>query len=114
MLKSATINREEIFLLLNIINTNTMNNEKTTIVLSSRLIIGVGLIAATLLILSIPAFSYAATYAYVNNSGEVGSVVANSPESAIATAPNRSLHSGVILLDSQSDTDLVGDNVSGS
>jgi hypothetical protein len=72
----------------------------------------IGFVAALALI-AVPAFSQAATYAYVNQNGDVSSVVANDPMTAIAIAPNRALHSGVILLDSQADTDLLSDDVSG-
>ncbi len=64
-------------------------------------------------IVALPAISFAETYAYVHTSGEVRSVTANDPMTAIATAVGRAMHSGVILLNSQADTDLLGDNVSG-
>lgn len=71
-----------------------------------------GLMAA-FAIAVVPAMSYAANYAFVNNSGEVSLVIANTAEQAIATAFNRSARSGVILLNSLADNGLVGDNVSG-
>lgn len=67
----------------------------------------------TLLALAIPTFSHAATYAFVNTSGEVSMVVANDPMTAIATAFNRAARSGVMLLTSQTDA-IIGDHVSGS
>ncbi len=87
-----------------------MNNSTTTI--TSKFAVGIMTLAALALI-AIPAFSRAASYAYVNQSGEVNMVVANDWMTAIAIAPNRAIHSGVILLNSQADTNLIGDNVSG-
>jgi hypothetical protein len=45
-----------------------------------------------------PAFASAATYAYVDAMGDVKSVTANDWMSAIATAPNIHIHSGVMIL----------------
>lgn len=45
-----------------------------------------------------PALSLAATYAYVNQSGNIATVEASTPMLAIATAPNIDAHSGVIPL----------------
>lgn len=78
---------------------------------TSKIAIGIMTMAALALI-AFPALSQAATYAYVNQSGEVSMVVANDPMTAIAIAPNRAVHSGVMLL-TQPDMNLVGDNVSG-
>lgn len=64
-------------------------------------------------VLMLPAFASAASYAYVNTSGEVRTVEAASPATAINTAPGISLHSGVILLINLTDG-IVGDNVSGT
>lgn len=69
-----------------------------------------GLLAA-LAIAVTPAMSYAANYAFVNNSGEVSMVIANTWEQAIATAFNIDEHSGVILLNTLQNTGLVGDHV---
>ena len=88
-----------------------MNNSTTST--TSKFAVGAVAVVAFALA-AIPAFSQAASYAYVNQSGEVNMVVANDWMTAIATAPNRALRSGVILLNSQSDTDLIGDNVSGT
>lgn len=68
--------------------------------------------AAVLAAAAVPGISFAATYAYVNTSGEVMTTEAATPNSAIATAPNISLHSGVMLVNSTSDP-VVGDGVSG-
>ena len=69
--------------------------------------------ALALTVAAFPASSFAQMYGYVNTSGEVMSVNAATPETAIATAPNIAVHSGVIRLDDTSDTELLGDDVSG-
>jgi hypothetical protein len=69
-------------------------------------------IAASLALL--PGLAGAADYAYVNNDGEVQMVVASTWQTAIATAPNIALHSGVILIDGSADEDLLDDSVSGA
>lgn len=51
-----------------------------------------------ILIMGFPALSYGATYMYVNNAGQVNTVIADSPAMAIAIAPGISLHSGVALV----------------
>ncbi len=56
-------------------------------------------LTATVLAVGFPTFSYAATYAYVNQSGQVNTVVASTPAQAIALAYNISAHSGVMLID---------------
>jgi hypothetical protein len=65
--------------------------------LSARLITA-GVIASSVAAMALPAFAHAATFAYVNQSMEVRTVVANDWMSAIATAPNIDEHSGVLLL----------------
>lgn len=87
------------------INTNNFS-------ISNRVVIA-AIIAAALLLMSIPALSFAATYAYVNQQGEVRTVEAASANSAIMTAPNIDEHSGVLLLDSSTDQEVVGDKVMG-
>ncbi|MEK7136291.1 MAG: hypothetical protein AAB821_01740 [Patescibacteria group bacterium] len=79
----------------------------------SRLLIEASLIVAVVIVPSVTSFAYAATYAYVNQSGEVNIVNANDGLTAISIAPNIATHSGVILLNSQADNEIVGDNVSG-
>jgi len=71
-----------------------------------------GTLALAALVAS-PAASYAAMYAYVNQDGEVRTVEAADPNTAIATAPAIDEHSGVLLLDSSADQEVVGDNVGG-
>lgn len=64
--------------------------------------------------IAFPSASYAATFAYVNMDGEVRTVEADTPTTALQTAPNLHVHSGVMLLDSADDTDVVGDDVPGT
>ncbi len=77
---------------------------------SSRHLIASVLAGATLL-LAVPALSAAATYAYVNQAGEVRTVEASNPDSAMATAAGIDEHSGVLLIDSAADQEVVGDTV---
>lgn len=62
-------------------------------------------------LLSLPAFASAASYAYVDATGEVRSVTANDWMTAIAVAPNIHIHSGVFLLKSAADFAEIGENV---
>ena len=64
-----------------------------------------------LIALSIPAFASAATFAYVDATGEVRSVTANDWMTAIATAPNIAPTSGVYTLNSADDYDIIGEDV---
>lgn len=72
-----------------------------------------GLIVATAAFIALPAFAFAATYAYVDNIGDVKTITADDWQTAIAIAPNIYIHSGVLLLDSAADYEVVGDDVSG-
>jgi len=65
-------------------------------------------------VFAVPGISLAATYAYVNTSGEVMSMEASSANTAIMTAPNIHKNSGVMLLDSSGDMEIVGNSVSGN
>lgn len=58
-----------------------------------------------------PAIGYAASYAYVDQAGDVRLVEAASANAAIATAPGIHARSGVMLIDSVDDTAVVGDDV---
>ena len=55
----------------------------------------------------------AATYAYVDVNGDVKSVTAADWKTAIAVAPNIHKHSGVMLLTTAADYEMVGDSVLG-
>ncbi len=79
---------------------NKINNTKVSFV--------VGLFALAFVVLATPNFSYAETYAFVDKVGEVKTIVASGPYIAIDTAPNRVFDSGVILLKTSSDFDIVG------
>ncbi len=70
----------------------------------------VALAGAILVATALPAFAAAATYAYVNQAGEVRTVEAVTWQSAIATAPGIHPRSGVMLLINPSDG-VVGDTV---
>ncbi|MDB5237001.1 MAG: hypothetical protein JWL88_103 [Parcubacteria group bacterium] len=59
-----------------------------------------------------PGISLAATYAYVNTTGDVMTMDASSASQALLTAPGISLHSGVMLINTSTDP-VVGDKVGG-
>jgi hypothetical protein len=73
----------------------------------------IGILIAALAFLVTPLLSYAASYAYVDNNGEVKSVTADTWQAALVNAPNIYIHSGVLLLDSTADYDVVDDDVRG-
>lgn len=58
---------------------------------------------------ALPAATYAQMYAYVNQAGEVMTMDAANPDTAIATAPGIDEHSGVMVV--SADDDVIGDNV---
>ncbi|MEK7461974.1 MAG: hypothetical protein AAB618_00125 [Patescibacteria group bacterium] len=89
-----------------------MNKTNTSIHTASTVFAVAGLTVAFAL-MSLPMFASAATYAYVDASGEVKPVLADTWQEAIAKAPNIHIHSGVMLLDSPSDFDIVGNDVAG-
>ncbi|MBU2104015.1 hypothetical protein KKD81_01625 [Patescibacteria group bacterium] len=64
-------------------------------------------------IIAVPSLSLAATFAYVNQSGEVMTTEAASANEALMTAPNLGTHSGVMLINSSTDSEVVGDRVNG-
>src|SRR3989344_833484 len=64
-------------------------------------------LTVAILAMILPAFSYAATYAYVSQSGQVNTVVADTSASAIMNAPNISIHSGVMLVSASGGTGAV-------
>ena len=66
--------------------------------------------ALALAFVALPAAASAATYAYVNNTGEVRTIDAASAQAALM-APDIDNHSGVMLIDANSS--IVGTSVSG-
>lgn len=87
-----------------------MNYTKTSVhtvaIYFGALLLAVGIVASMS-----PLSANAATYAYVDNFGDVRSVTANDWMTAIDIAPNRYAHSGVLLLTSALDYGIVGDHV---
>jgi hypothetical protein len=69
----------------------------------------VGLLALAMALLSLPAFTNAADYAYVDKAGEVKMVTATDWMTAIATALNIHINSGVYLLKSAADFENLED-----
>ena len=57
-----------------------------------------GLVVVVMLMLGVAGFAYANTYQYINTSGQLASVVANTPAEALATAYQRASNSGVMLV----------------
>lgn len=70
---------------------------------SARHFFVAAVIASSIVTLALPGLTHAATYAYVNQAGEVNAVTANDWMTAIATAVNIHIHSGVLLLTNQND-----------
>jgi len=62
-------------------------------------------------VLAGPALTYAQMYAYVDAAGDVRTVDTVDANTALRTAPNIHARSGVMILDSASDNDVVGDDV---
>lgn len=71
--------------------------------------IAAGLVVLSMALISIPAFANAADYAYVDAQGEVKSVTASDWMTAIATAMNIHINSGVYMLKSAADFDNIQD-----
>ena len=71
-----------------------------------------GAIAAAAAVI-VPGISMAATFAYVNQQGEVMTVESATPMQALVSAPGIDEHSGVLLVDDASDAGVVGDDVPG-
>jgi hypothetical protein len=78
---------------------------------SNKVTIGVIALLMAVTLMSLPVFASAATYAYVDTTGEVKPVVADTWQQAIAKAVGIHIHSGVMLLDSPTDFDIVGNDV---
>lgn len=62
----------------------------------------------TIVTLSLPAVSFASTYQFIDTSGNLKSVEANSATEALNTAYHLAVHSGVILATSYSKLDAMG------
>jgi len=80
-----------------------MTSTKQFALSTSQVLVGAVLAISGVLAFGLPTQAHAATYAFVNTSGEVSIVSANDPVSAMATAFNIAVHSGVMLLQSQTD-----------
>lgn len=80
-----------------------------TIVMKTLLLGALAALAAV----AVPGVSFAQTYAYVNQQGEVMTTEADTPTEAINTAPAIDEHSGVLHIDGADDSSLVGDDVPG-
>lgn len=76
----------------------------------NKIVMGIFALAA---VVAVPGVSVAATYAYVNTAGEVMTTEAATPDAAIMGAPGIHMHSGVLLMDSAADMEVVGESVSG-
>lgn len=76
---------------------------------TKTLLLGVMAAAAAVVV---PGISLAATFAYVNQAGEVMTTEADTAMQALTTAPSIDEHSGVLLLQ-PTDSGLVGDDVPG-
>jgi len=76
-----------------------MTNSTRFSTLSARFLLA-GVATSGLMAMALPSFAHAATYAFVNQAGEVSAVVADNANLALATAFSIDEHSGVILLTS--------------
>ncbi len=76
----------------------------------ARVLLAAGLASSSVFAIALPSLAHAATYAYVDQAMEVKTVVANDWMTALATAFNINVHSGVLLLTSQNDT-IVGTSI---
>ena len=79
--------------------------------MSTHSLVKAGFAVAVAALMVLPGLALAASYAYVDAAGDVKSVMANDWQTAIATAPNIHIHSGVLLLDSAEDLAVVGDEI---
>ena len=87
-------------------------NKTNTLVPTSKIILGAAGLIMAITFISLPLFASAGTYAFVDATGEVKPVVADTWQQAIAAAVNIHKNSGVMLLDSPSDFDIVGNKSS--
>lgn len=76
----------------------------------TKLLLGAFAIAAAT---ALPTSAFAQMYAYVNTSGEVMTMDAVDASTALRTAPNLHVHSGVMEVSSTNDA-VVGDEVPGT
>jgi hypothetical protein len=88
--------------------THSQNSTKTAIAFAITLTLAIASFA------SFVSAASAASYAYVDATGEVKSVTANDWMSAIATAPNIHINSGVFILKTAADFEVVGNDVPGA
>jgi len=88
-----------------------MTNNTHSLKTAANLLVLTGIVLAAVVAMGFPVFAYAATYAYVNTTGEVRTVTADTANAALATAPGLHIHSGVMLLTNPADG-IVGDQVS--
>ncbi len=70
-------------------------------------------VIVALALATFPLFASAATYGFVNHSGFVSTISAATPMSAMTTAASISPYSGVILIQTQADAEIIGDRVFG-
>jgi hypothetical protein len=69
----------------------------------TRRLLEVAAIITVVALVALPAIAAAADYAYVDQVGNVRSTTADTWQTAIATAPNIHVNSGVMLLNSAND-----------
>ncbi|HYD93571.1 MAG TPA: hypothetical protein VEB18_03940 [Candidatus Paceibacterota bacterium] len=77
----------------------------------TKLLLGALAVAAAT---ALPTSAFAQVFAYVNTTGEVMTMDANSANEALLTAPNLHVRSGVMLVDDAADNAVVGDDVPGT
>jgi len=72
--------------------------------MKNKINVVLGLSMVTALVLGFANFASASTYQYVNASGQLSSVIANSPQEAMAEASSLGFHSGVMLVSNSTNT----------
>lgn len=90
-----------------------MTNTFTLSKIDSVSFIKTGLIAAAVVVMALPAMASAASYAYVDQTGYIRTVTADSAFQAMMTGPNIDENSGVRELNSPDDYLIVGMYVRG-
>jgi hypothetical protein len=93
-----------------VISTEVLLATKTQLPMNTpmRFLLTAGVAVSGVLATALPSLAHAATYAFVNQSGYVSSVSADNWMAAISNATNIDIHSGVMLLNAQSDYNVVG------